>query len=59
VAGLAVFLHFYCHFVATTYIDFASGAGRKALRRCPDMSRKRDGIVVSALSFLPHPLAEV
>ena len=33
-----------------------SGVGRKALRRCPDMSRKRDGIVVSALSFLPPPL---
>ena len=33
-----------------------SGVGRKALRRCPDLSRKRDGIVVSALSFLPPPL---
>ena len=43
---------------ATTCIDFASGAGRKALRRCPDLSRKRDGIVVSALSFLPSPLIE-
>ena len=29
------------------------GKRRKALRRCPDMSRKRDGIVVSALFFLP------
>ena len=43
---------------ATTYIDFASGDGRKALRRCPDLSRKRDGIVVRALSFLPFPLVE-
>ena len=31
---------------------------RKALRRCPDLSRKRDGIVVRALSFLPSPLLE-
>ena len=45
-------LIFYCGFAATTYIDFASGDGRKALRRCPDLSRKRDGIVVRALSSL-------
>ena len=45
--------------VATTCIDFASGAGRKALRRCPDLSLvPRDGIVVIALSFLPSPLVE-
>jgi hypothetical protein len=50
------FFFFCCHFVATTYIDFASEEKRKALRRCPDMSRKRDGIVVSALSFLFPPL---
>ena len=35
-----------------------SGVGRKALRQCLDISRKRDGIVVSALSFLPPPLYE-
>ena len=40
---------------ATTWNDFVRGKRRKALRRCPDMSRKRDGIVVSALSFLLSP----
>ncbi len=35
----------------TTCNDFVRGKRRKALRRCPDMSRKRDSIVVSALSF--------
>ena len=54
--GLAAF--FYCGVAATTCIDLTSGAGRKALRRCPDLSRKRDGIVVIALSFLPSPLIE-
>jgi hypothetical protein len=53
---LAALLHL--RYAQTTYIDFASGAGRKALRRCPDLSRKRDGIVVRALSFLPSPLLE-
>jgi hypothetical protein len=47
---------FYCHFVATTCIDLSSEGRRKALRRCPDMSRKRDGIAVTALSFLLPPL---
>ena len=52
-------LIFYCGFAATTYIDFASGDGRKALRRCPDLSRKRDGIVTRALSFLLYtPFAQ-
>ena len=36
-------------------MTLTSGVGRKALRRCPGMSRKRDGIVVSALSFHPPP----
>ena len=40
---------------ATTWNDFIERR-RKALRRCPDLSRKRDGIVVSALSFLSPPL---
>ena len=40
---------------ATTWNDFVCGKRRKALLRCPDMSRKRDGIVVSALSFLLSP----
>ena len=55
--GLAAF--FYCGVAATTCIDLTSGAGRKSLRRCPDLSLvPRDGIVVIALSFLPSPLIE-
>ena len=42
--------------MATTCNDLSSVARRKALRRCPDMSRKRDGIAVTALSFLLSPL---
>jgi hypothetical protein len=43
-AGLFVFLHFYCHIVATTYIDFASGA--------PTSFQ-----VVAPLGAVKHPLA--
>ena len=48
--------HFYCAFGSTTCNDFSSVARMKALRRCPDVSRKRDGIAVTALSFLLSPL---
>ena len=47
--------NFFCYLLVQLKLrrletTLTSGVGRTDLRRCPDMSRKRDGIVVSALS---------